>query len=103
VRGHAYSPESVRSAFARATEAAIRKRSGSDARADDNQKSLKDKSFKGVRRKKTARLAGGFSGILGVLRALTPLSIRQRSEMPKKVKIKLGGHDEMRSQVKMGE
>jgi hypothetical protein len=43
-------------------------------------------------RKKTARLAGGFSGILGALRALTPLSIRQRSEMPKKVKIKLGGH-----------
>jgi hypothetical protein len=50
----------------------------------------------GVRlgRKKTARLAGGFSGISGALRALTPLSIRQRSEMPEKVKIKLGGHGE---------
>jgi hypothetical protein len=67
VRGHGVSPESVRSVF----------------------------GFKGVRRKKTARLAGGFSGILGVLRALTPLSIRQRSEMPKKVKVKLGGHGEM--------
>ncbi|WP_133650213.1 hypothetical protein [Paraburkholderia flava] len=30
-----------------------------------------------------------FSGISG---ALSPLSIRQRSEMPKEVKIKLGGH-----------
>jgi hypothetical protein len=29
------------------------------------------------------------------LRALTPLSIRQRSEMPKKVKVKLGGHGEI--------
>jgi hypothetical protein len=48
-----------------------------------------------MRRKKTARLAGGFSGILGVLRALTPLSIRQRSEIPKKVKIKFGGHGEI--------
>jgi hypothetical protein len=48
-----------------------------------------------VRRKKTARLAGGFSGILGVLRALTPLSIRQRSEIPKEVKVKLGGHGEL--------
>jgi hypothetical protein len=44
--------------------------------------------------KKTARLAGGFSGISGALRALTPLSIRQRSEMPEKIKIKLGGHGE---------
>jgi hypothetical protein len=51
--------------------------------------------FKGMRRKKTARLAGGFSGILGVLRALTPLSIRQRSEIPKKVKVKLDGHGEI--------
>jgi hypothetical protein len=59
--------------------------------------------FQRVRRKKTARLAGGFSGILGVLRALTPLSIRQRSEIPKEVKIKLGGHGEMRSLVKKGE
>ncbi|MET3230513.1 UNVERIFIED_ORG: hypothetical protein ABIC54_002707 [Burkholderia sp. 1263] len=75
----------------------------SDARADDNQKSCNDKSSNGMGRKKTARLAGGFSGILGVLRALTPLSIRQRSEMPKKVKVKLGGHDEMRSLVKKGE
>jgi hypothetical protein len=54
------------------------------------------RSVCGVRvgRKKTARLAGGFSGISGALRALTPLSIRQRSEMPEKVKIKLGGHGE---------
>ncbi|HYS66510.1 MAG TPA: hypothetical protein VEN30_22225 [Paraburkholderia sp.] len=66
-------------------------------------KVFNDKSSKGMRRKKTARLAGGFSGILGVLRALTPLSIRQRSEMPKKVKVKLGGHGEMRSLVKKGE
>ncbi|PNE58734.1 hypothetical protein A8H39_24690 [Paraburkholderia fungorum] len=29
------------------------------------------------------------------MRALTPLSIRQRSEMPKKVKVKLGGHGEI--------
>jgi hypothetical protein len=56
-----------------------------------------------MRLKKTARLAGGFSGILGVLRVLTPLSIRQRSEIPKKVKIKFGGHGEMRSLVKKGE
>ncbi|MBW9105620.1 hypothetical protein [Paraburkholderia phenoliruptrix] len=54
-------------------------------------------------RKKTARLAGGFSGILGVLRALTPLSIRQRSEIPEKVKVKLGGHGERESLVKKGE
>jgi hypothetical protein len=59
--------------------------------------------FKDGRRKKTARLAGGFSGILGVLRALTPLSIRQRSEIPEKVKVKLGGHGEMESLVKKGE
>ncbi|HEY1996215.1 hypothetical protein [Paraburkholderia sp.] len=54
------------------------------------------------RRKKTARLAGGFSGISGALRALTPLSIRQRSEMPKKVKVKLGGHGELRLLIKKG-
>jgi hypothetical protein len=53
-------------------------------------------------RKKTARLAGGFSGISGALRALTPLSIRQRSEMPKKVKVKLGGHGELRLLIKNG-
>jgi hypothetical protein len=52
-------------------------------------------SGKNQRRKKTARLAGGFSGISGAFRALTPLSIRQRSEMPEKIKIKLGGHGEM--------
>ncbi|MEB4633475.1 hypothetical protein [Burkholderia contaminans] len=34
-----------------------------------------------------------FSGISVALYALSTLSIRQRSEMPKKVKIKLGGHD----------
>jgi hypothetical protein len=54
-------------------------------------------------RKKTARLAGGFSGILGVLRVLTPLSIRQRSEIPEKVKVKPGErHGEKASLVKKG-
>ncbi|WP_179401875.1 hypothetical protein [Burkholderia guangdongensis] len=43
-------------------------------------------------RKKTAGLAGGFSGISFALRAPSTLSIRQRSEIPVKVKIKLGGH-----------
>jgi hypothetical protein len=60
MRGHAGSPESGRSVFARATKAAIRQQSGSDARANNNQKDFNGKSFKGVRRKKTARLAGGF-------------------------------------------
>nr|WP_162492268.1 hypothetical protein [Burkholderia ambifaria] len=47
----------------------------------------------GEGRKKTAGFAGGFSGISVALYAPSTLSIRQRSEMPKKVKIKLGGHD----------
>jgi hypothetical protein len=47
----------------------------------------------GEGRKKTAGFAGGFSGISVALHAPSTLSIRQRSEMPKKVKIKLGGHD----------
>src|SRR5579864_2220281 len=65
---------------------------GSTAKPETGQKSA-DSGCE--RRKKTARLAGGFSGILGVLRALTPLSIRQRSEMPEKIKVKPGGgHDE---------
>ncbi|WP_310085323.1 hypothetical protein [Paraburkholderia phenoliruptrix] len=64
---------------------------------------FKGRMGKDLGRKKTARLAGGVSGILGVLRALTPLSIRQRSEIPKKVKVKLGGHGEMESLVKKGE
>ncbi|WP_198388782.1 hypothetical protein [Burkholderia ubonensis] len=34
-----------------------------------------------------------FSGILVARYAPSTLSIRQRSEMPKKVKVKLGGHD----------
>ncbi|WP_198340641.1 hypothetical protein [Burkholderia ubonensis] len=34
-----------------------------------------------------------FSGILVALYAPSTLSIRQRPEMPKKVKVKLGGHD----------
>ncbi|WP_219139661.1 hypothetical protein [Burkholderia catarinensis] len=34
-----------------------------------------------------------FSGISVALYAPSTLSIRQRSEIPKKVKIKLGGHD----------
>jgi hypothetical protein len=45
------------------------------------------------RRKKTARLAGGFSGILWCFRQSPTLSIRQRLEMPKEIKVKLGGHD----------
>ncbi|MBN3789799.1 hypothetical protein [Burkholderia sp. Ac-20353] len=48
---------------------------------------------KGEGRKKTAGFAGGFSGISVALYAPSTLSIRQRSEMPKKVKVKLGGHD----------
>ncbi|WP_175876487.1 hypothetical protein [Burkholderia sp. BCC0097] len=43
--------------------------------------------------KKTAGFAGGFSGISVALYAPSTLSIRQRSEIPKKVKVKLGGHD----------
>ncbi|WP_175882189.1 hypothetical protein [Burkholderia sp. BCC0044] len=34
-----------------------------------------------------------FSGISVALHAPSTLSIRQRSEIPKKVKVKLGGHD----------
>jgi hypothetical protein len=48
----------------------------------------------GEKKPPDSQTAGGFSGISGALRALTPLSIRQRSEMPKKVKVKLGGHGE---------
>ncbi|WP_160312542.1 hypothetical protein [Caballeronia mineralivorans] len=43
--------------------------------------------------KKTARLRWRFFGKLGFYKNDSPLSIRQRLEMPKKVKIKLGGHD----------
>jgi hypothetical protein len=43
--------------------------------------------------KKTARLRWRFFGKLGFYTNDSPLSIRQRLEMPKKVKIKLGGHD----------
>jgi hypothetical protein len=43
--------------------------------------------------KKTAGFAGGFSGISCALGAPSLLSIRQGSEMPEKVKVKLGGHD----------
>jgi len=43
--------------------------------------------------KKTARLRWRFFGKLGFYKNNSPLSIRQRLEMPKKVKIKLGGHD----------
>jgi hypothetical protein len=46
--------------------------------------------------KKPPGFAGGFSCIR-VLRVLPTLSIRQRSEMPEKIKIKLrGGHGGMR-------
>ncbi|WP_198389003.1 hypothetical protein [Burkholderia ubonensis] len=43
--------------------------------------------------KKTPGSPAVFSGILVALYAPSTLSIRQRSEMPKKVKVKLGGHD----------
>jgi hypothetical protein len=43
--------------------------------------------------KKTARLSWRFFGKLGFDKNDSPLSIRQRLEMPKEVKIKLGGHD----------
>jgi hypothetical protein len=43
--------------------------------------------------KKTARLRWRFFGKLGFYTNDSPLSIRQRLEIPKKVKIKLGGHD----------
>ncbi|HMC48726.1 MAG TPA: hypothetical protein VKJ77_25650 [Caballeronia sp.] len=44
--------------------------------------------------KKTARLRWRFFGKLGFYTNDSPLSIRQRLEIPKKVKIKLGGHDD---------
>jgi hypothetical protein len=47
--------------FARATKAAIRQQSGSDARADNNQKDFNGKSFKGVRRKKNRQASWRFS------------------------------------------
>jgi hypothetical protein len=37
-----------------------------------------------------------------VLRALSPLSIRQRPEMPKEIKIKLGGHGGKKLLVRIG-
>jgi hypothetical protein len=43
--------------------------------------------------KKTARLRWRFFGKLGFYTNDSPLSIRQRLEIPKKVKIKFGGHD----------
>jgi hypothetical protein len=51
------------------------------------------KSSKKSGHKKTARLRWRFFGKLGFYTNDSPLSIRQRLEMPKKVKIKLGGHD----------
>ncbi|WP_181291017.1 hypothetical protein [Caballeronia novacaledonica] len=53
----------------------------------------RQRSNQTMRRKKTARLAGGFFGnsVCSTCVRLT-LSIRQRLEMPKKIKIKLGGH-----------
>jgi len=50
------------------------------------------KVVKKVGIKKPPDCAGGFSGNLGYTND-SPLSIRQRLEMPKKVKIKHGGHD----------
>jgi hypothetical protein len=44
------------------------------------------------RHKKTARLGWRFFGKLGFYDNYSPLSIRQRPEISKKVKIKLGGH-----------
>ncbi|HEX7685447.1 MAG TPA: hypothetical protein VF446_18255 [Trinickia sp.] len=43
--------------------------------------------------KKNRQVRWRFFGNSGLLNALTPLSIRQRTEMPKEVKIKLRGHD----------
>jgi hypothetical protein len=51
------------------------------------------KSRQKIGHKKTARLRWRFFGKLGFYTNDSPLSIRQRLEMPKKVKIKLGGHD----------
>src|SRR5471030_2288524 len=50
------------------------------------------KSSKKSGHKKTARLRWRFFGKLGFYTNDSPLSIRQRLEIPKKVKIKLGGH-----------
>ncbi|KQR83840.1 hypothetical protein ASG35_29495 [Burkholderia sp. Leaf177] len=47
------------------------------------------------RHKKTARLGWRFFGKLGFNTNDSPLSIRQRLEMPKKVEIKLGGHEDL--------
>ncbi|WP_277042698.1 hypothetical protein [Caballeronia mineralivorans] len=60
-----------------------------------NVRQIKDsaKVVKKVGIKKTARLRWRFFGKLGFYKNDSPLSIRQRLEMPKKVKIKLGGHD----------
>jgi hypothetical protein len=44
--------------------------------------------------KKPPGLLAVFREFWGASRALVPLSIRQRSEIPKKVKVKLGGHGE---------
>jgi len=52
--------------------------------------------------KKPPDSAGGFSGNLGFAQNDLPLSIRQRLEMPEKVKIKLGGHDGLGRLVKIG-
>jgi hypothetical protein len=51
------------------------------------------KVVKKIGHKKTAKLRWRFFGKLGFYTNDSPLSIRQRLEMPKKVKIKLGGHD----------
>ncbi|MBR8057305.1 hypothetical protein [Burkholderia dolosa] len=50
-----------------------------------------DRQAKGE--KKTPGSPAVFSGISVALCAPSTLSIRQRSEIPKKVKVKLGGHD----------
>ncbi|RQS67987.1 hypothetical protein DID96_20565 [Burkholderia sp. Bp8963] len=51
-------------------------------------------SYWGRRAKKNRRVRRRFfSGISVALYAPSTLSIRQRSEIPKKVKVKLGGHD----------
>jgi hypothetical protein len=51
------------------------------------------KSDETKRHKKTARLGWRFFGKLGFSTNDSPLSIRQRLEIPKEVKIKLGGHE----------
>jgi hypothetical protein len=80
VRGHAGSPGTRFSYCVRLV--------GTSDRSGTGQEVVKKSGHK-----KTARLRWRFFGKLGFYTNDSPLSIRQRLEMPKKVKIKLGGHD----------